>query len=104
MDLITDVPVVQGKNGLFVCIDKLVRSVHSSLFSWGRESLMLSRYHNSSLIILCDYLEFLLAYSMTKIFVSQLSFGRIYGRYLVDRFSYPQLTIHRLMVRLRDKT
>ena len=42
-------------------------------------------------------------YSMTEMFVSQLSFGRVYGRYLVPRLSYLQLTIHRLMVRLKDK-
>ena len=65
---------------------------------------MLSRCHNSSLTILCNCLEFLPVYSMTEIFISQLSFGRVYGRYLVPRLSYLQLTIHRLMVRLRDKT
>ena len=89
----------------YLCVlISLVSSVNSSLFSWGRESLVLSRYHNSSLTILCDFLEFLPVYSMTEIFVSQLSFGRVYGRYLVPRLSYLQLTIHRLMVRLRDKT
>ena len=38
---------------------------------------------------------------MTQMFVSQLSFGRVYSRYLVPRLSYLQLTIYRLMVRLR---
>ena len=52
----------------------------------------------------CNFLEFLLMYSMTEMFVLQLSFGRVYGRYLVPRLSSLQLTIHRLMVRLRDKT
>ena len=80
----------------------LVSYVDSSLFSWGRESLVLSKYHNSSLTILCNYSEFLLIYSMTEILASQLSFGRVYGRYLVPRLSYLQPTIHRLMVRMRD--
>ena len=65
---------------------------------------MLSRYHNSSLTMLCDFSEFLPMYSMIEIFISQLCFGRVYGRYLVLRLSSFQLTIHRLMVRLRDKT
>ena len=65
---------------------------------------MLNRYHNSSLTILCNYLEFLPVYSMTEKLISQLSFGRVYDRYLVPRLSYLQLTIHRLMGRLRDKT
>ena len=82
----------------------LVSSVNSSLFSWVRESLVLSRYPNSLLTILCDFSEFLLMYSMTEMFISQLSFGRVYGRYLIPRLSSLQLTIHRLMVRLRDKT
>ena len=43
-------------------------------------------------------------YSMTKMFVYLLSFGRVYGRYLIPRLSCFQLTIHRLMVRLKDKT
>ena len=81
----------------------LVSFVDLSLFSWGRESLVLSRYHNSSLTMLCGFLEFLPVYSMIEIFMSQLSFGRVYGRYLVPR-SYLQLTIHKLMVRLRSKT
>ena len=74
----------------------LVSSVNSSLFSWVRESLVLSRYHNYSLTMLCNYLEFLLVYSMTEMFISRLSFGRVYGRYLVSRLSYLQLTIYRL--------
>ena len=82
----------------------LVSSVDSSLFLWVRESLVLSRYHKSSLTILCDFLEFLLVYSMIEMFILQLSFGRVYGRYLVSRLSSLQLTIHRLMARLRDKT
>ena len=82
----------------------LVSSVDSSLFSWVRESLVLNRYPNSSLTILCDFSEFLLVYSMIEMFISQLSFGRVYGRYLVPWLSSLQLTIHRLMVRLRDKT
>ena len=41
---------------------------------------------------------------MIEMFVLQLSFGRVYGRYLVPRLSYLQLTIHRQIVRLRDKT
>ena len=65
---------------------------------------MLSRYHYSSLTILCDFSEFLPVYSMTEVFVSQHSFGRVYGRYLVCRLFYLQLAIYRLMVRLRDKT
>ena len=48
----------------------LVSSFNLSLLSWGRESLVLSRYHNCSLTILCDFSEFLLAYSMTEMFVS----------------------------------
>ena len=86
---------------LFVLIS-LVNSVYSSLFSWGRESLVLSRYHNSSLSILWDYLEFLPVYSMTEIFVSQFNFGRVYCRYLVPRLFYSQFTIHRVIVKLRD--
>ena len=85
-------------------LTSLVSSVDSSLFSWVRECLVPSRYHNSSLTILCYFSEFLLVYSLTEIFISQLSFGRIYGRYLVPRLSSLQLTIHRLMVRLRGKT
>ena len=88
---------------LFVLIS-LVGYVDSSLFLWGRESLALSRYHNSSLTILCNYLEFLPMNSMTEMFVSQLGFSKVYGRYLVPRLSYLQLTIYRMMVRLRDKT
>ena len=87
---------------LFVLID-LVSSVNLSLLLWGRESLVLSRYHNSSLPVLCNHSEFLLVYSMTEIFISQLGFGRVHGRYLVRRLSYFQLTIYRLIVRLRDK-
>ena len=64
---------------------------------------MLSRYHKSSMTMLCDFSEFLLVYSMTELFVLQISFGRVYGRCLVTRLSFLQLTIHRLMVRLRDK-
>ena len=88
---------------LYVLIN-LVSSVDSSLLSWGRESLVISRYHNSSFTMLCDYSEFLQVYFMTEMFVSQLSFSRVYSRYLVPRLSYLQLTIHRLIVRLRDKT
>ena len=65
---------------------------------------MLNRFHNSPLTILCNYLEFVPVYSMIEIFVSQHSLSRVYGTYLVPRLSYLQLTIHRLMVRLRDKT
>ena len=65
----------------------LVSSVDLSLFSWVRESLVLSRYPNYSLTMLCNFLEFVLVYSMTEIFISQLSFGRVYGRYLVPRLS-----------------
>ena len=54
--------------------------------------------------MLSDYLEFLLAYSIKEISISQLSFGRVYNRYLIPRLSYLHLTIHRLVVRLRDKT
>ena len=82
----------------------LVSFVDSSLFSWVRESLVLSRYNNSFLTMLCDFSEFLLVYSMTEMFVLQLSFGRVYGRSLVPRLSSLQLTIHRLIVRLRYKT
>ena len=81
----------------------LVGSVNLSLLSGVRESLVLSRYPNSSSIILCDFSEFLLVYFMTDMFVSQLCFGRVYGGYLVPRLSFLQLTIYRLMVRLRDK-
>ena len=89
----------------YLCVlISLVSFVDSTLFSWGKESLVLSRYHKSSLTILCDFLEFQLVYSMTEMLILQLSFGRVYGRYLVPRLSYFQLTIHRLMVRLRDKT
>ena len=49
---------------------------------------MLSRYHSSFLDILYDYLVYLPVYSITEIFVSLLSFGRDYGRYLVPRLSY----------------
>ena len=82
----------------------LVSFVDSSLFLWAGESLVLSRYYNSSLTILYSFSEFLLVYSMTEMFFSQLSFGRLYGRYLVPRLSSLQFTIHRLMVKLRDKT
>ena len=88
---------------LYILIS-LVSSVDSSLSSWGRKSLVLNRYYNSSLIILCNYSEFLPVYSMAEMFVSQLRSGRVYGRYLVPRLSYLQFTIHRLMVRPRDKT
>ena len=88
---------------LYVLIS-LISSISSSLYLWGRESLVLSMYHNSSLTILCNFLEFLTIYSMIEIFVTQLSFGRVYSRHLVPRLSFLQLTIHRLMVRLRDKT
>ena len=67
---------------IFVLIS-LVTSVALSLFLQGTESLVLSRYGNSSLTILCDYLRFLPAYSMTEMFVSLLSFGIVYDRYLV---------------------
>ena len=62
----------------------LESSVNSSLFSWVRERLVLSRYHNSSLTMLCYFSEFLLVYSMTEMLVLQLSFGRVYGKYLVS--------------------
>ena len=65
----------------------LVSSFNSSLFLWVRESLVLNRYPSSFLTILCDFSEFLLMYSMTEIFISQLSFGRVYGRCLVPRLS-----------------
>ena len=71
---------------LFVLIS-LVSSVVSSLFSWGRESLVLSRYHNSFLTRLCSYSVYLLVCSMTEIFISMLSFGIVYSRYLVLRLS-----------------
>ena len=48
---------------------------------------MLSRYHNSSLSMLCKYLELLSVYSMTEMFVSLLSSGRVYGRCLLPRLS-----------------
>ena len=64
---------------------------------------MLNWYDNSSLTTLCDYLEFLLVFFIAEMFISQLGFGRVYGRYLVARLSRLQLTIHRLMVGLRDK-
>ena len=38
----------------------LVSFVDLSLFSWFRENLVLNKYHNSYLIILCDFLDFLL--------------------------------------------
>ena len=88
---------------LFLLIS-LVSFVDLSLFSWWRESLVLNRYHNSSLTILYDHSEFLPVYSIIEMFVSQLSFGRVNGRYLVPRLSYLQPTIHRLMVRPRDNT
>ena len=65
---------------------------------------MLSRYYNSVLTMLCDYLEFLPAYSIIELFIFRLNFGRVYGRYLVPSLSYFQLTIQRLMVGLRDET
>ena len=40
---------------------------------------------------------------MTKMFVSLLSSGRVFGRYLVPRLSNLQLTIHRQIVRLKGK-
>ena len=65
----------------YLCIlIRLISSVDSSLFSWGRESLVLSRYHNSFFTMLYDFSEFKPAYSMTEMFISQLSFGRVYGR------------------------
>ena len=69
----------------------------------GEGELSASRYCNSSLTILCKYSEFLPVHLTTEIFVSQLSFFRVYGRYLVPRLPYLQLTIHRLMGRLSDK-
>ena len=77
---------------LYVLIS-FVSSVASSLFLWVSESLMLSRYYNSSLTMLCDFLEFLPVYSIIEMFVLQLSFSRAYGRYLVPRLSSLQLTI-----------
>ena len=59
---------------MFVLIS-LVSSVSSSLFLWGRESLVLIGYHNSSLTILCNYSDFLPVNSTTEMFISQLSFG-----------------------------
>ena len=53
---------------LYILIS-LVSPVDSSLFSLGKESLVLSRHHNSSLNILCNYLEFLPVYFMTEVFV-----------------------------------
>ena len=88
---------------LFVLIS-LVSSVISSLFLWGRESLLLSRYYNSFLTVLCNYSVYLPVYSMTEILVLLYSFGRVYGRSIVPTLSYLQLTIHRLMVELKDKT
>ena len=64
---------------------------------------MLSRCHISSFTILCNYSVYLPVYYTIKMSVLLLSFGRIYGRYLVPRLFYLQLTIHRLMVRLKDK-
>ena len=87
---------------LFVLIS-LVDSFSSSLFLWGRESLVLSKYYKSSLTM-CNYLEVLPVYSMKEVFISQLSFGRVYGRYLVPSLAYLQLTVQRLMVILRNKT
>ena len=65
---------------------------------------MLSRYHNSFSTMLCNYLVYLPVYSKIKMFISLLNFGRVYGRYLVPRLSYFQLTIHRIMLRLTGKT
>ena len=84
MHLIMDLSIIRI-SCLFVQIN-LVSSVDSSLFSWGKESLVLSRYYNSSLTILYDYLELLPVYSITKMVISQLSFGRVFARYLVSRF------------------
>ena len=64
---------------------------------------MLSRYYNSFLIIFYDYLVYLPVYFVTLIFASLLSFGKLYGRSLVPRLSYPQHTIHRLMLRLKGR-
>ena len=44
----------------------LASSVNSFLFLRVRESLVLNRYHSSSLTMLCNFLEFLLVYSMTE--------------------------------------
>ena len=52
---------------LYVLIS-LISSVSSSLFSWGRESLVLSIYHNFFLTILPDYFGYLPIYSMKEIF------------------------------------
>ena len=87
---------------LFVLMN-LASFVDSSLLLQGKKSLMLNRYYNYSLTMLCNYSKFLPVYSMIEIFISQLSCGRVYGRYLVPQLSYLQLTIHRPMVRLRDK-
>ena len=57
-----------------------VSFVYSSIFSWKREILLLSSYNISSLNMLCEFLKFLLVYSITEMFISQLSFGRVYGR------------------------
>ena len=65
---------------------------------------MLIRYHNSFLTIFCNYLEYLPVYSMIKIFVSLLSLSKVYSRYLVPSLSCFQLTIHRMMDRLKSKT
>ena len=65
---------------------------------------MPSRCNNSSLAMLCNYSEFLPVSSMIEMFVLQLGFGSFYGKYLEPRLSYLQLTIRRLMVRLRYKT
>ena len=72
---------------LFVLIS-LVSSVNSSLFLWGRESLVLFRYYNSSLNMFYYYWELLPIYSMIKMLILQLNFGRVYGRYLVARLFY----------------
>ena len=40
---------------------------------------------------------------MREMFISLLSSGRVYVRFLVTSLSYIHLTIHRLMVRLNDK-
>ena len=69
---------------LFLIIDKF-SSINPSPFLWGRESVVLNRYHNYSLTILCDYSEFISVYSMIEMFILQLSFGRFYGRYLIPR-------------------
>ena len=93
MDLITNLSVVSGKNGLFVYIDKFSNFYWIISISWGRESLVLGRYHISFLNMLLDYLGYPPAYSMTKIFISLLYFGRVYSRYLAHKVFFSLLSI-----------